>query len=648
MSVTSIVLRNIKFNLKKYAMYLFSIAFSVFTYFTFVNLYNTREVITAYKNNSNVLALLKAFAVIILVFIVFFLWYSNRHFLKSRKKEIATYALFGMPYNKIGRLIMLENLIIGGVSTAIGLLFGILFSKLMTMLLLYMVNSELNIDVKFGISLKALMQTIVIFFTAFIVLGLNGYRVAYQVKLVELFKAEKLGDKKVKGSYILFIISIILISWGYYIATIDDAMKVASNTLTILGLTISGTYLFFYSGIPIIIRIIKKRKKYYYKGNNLLALTQFLYRIRSNTVMMATIAVLSAVAMTGVASTYGIYYSSEKFGYEDNIFDMYYINDGEIKEDTINEVFNSFSQHEITKDYYLDILTARGVMKKKNVEMYGENFEVFNKDGDDFHVISESYYNSLIKELFSYMEQVKIDDDKNCAYISSFIVKGAEEGLLLNNQITFDNGIKLSITNCLVQPGFDFNRRSATIVVSDDVYDKLTQDNVLRKAVSIRGIMYTKATRSRALVEKFKTVLPNDKVRFFYDSYSYNLSYFGIVMFIGIFMGIVFLLITASLLYFKQLSEAEYDKPYFNTLSKIGIDKNREKKIIGKQIFPVFMLPLLIGTIHSYFAMQSAETVIRNVDFTIPMIIMYGIYILIYGVFYVITKNQYFNVIENK
>lgn len=250
MRLTTLAIRNIKRNFPKYVIYVLSLSFSVFTAYSFLALIYNDHVRTAFTYDDRYQSLLYGFGTIIIIFVVFFLISSNNSFINARKKEISTYSLFGMTNGKIANLLFLETIFIGMISLIFGIATGMFFSKLMAMLLLNIALSTFTGELTFSIAPQAVYMTAMIFVATFCLMGVSGLWVINKFQLVDLFKAEKVSEGKSKGSYIILVLSVLMIGYGYYLATESNPMALFKYFLPVLLLVISGTYLFFWSGLP--------------------------------------------------------------------------------------------------------------------------------------------------------------------------------------------------------------------------------------------------------------------------------------------------------------------------------------------------------------------------------------------------------------
>jgi len=262
MNLFALALRNIRLNRKKYIMYVFSLGFSVFTVYTFLALMQNESVKLAFQYDTRYQMMLTSFGIIILVFVLFFLISSNNSFIRARKKELSTYALFGMTNLRIGTLLFLETLMVGMVTLAVGMGAGIFFSKLMAMFLLDLSLSNYVGDISFTIDPMAMYVTALLFVVIFCMMGLSALRVIYQFELVDLFKADKISEGKQKGSVLILVLSLVLMIAGYILASIKSTYIVVLGAIPILILVITGTYLFFWGGLPKVLSMTKQSKDF--------------------------------------------------------------------------------------------------------------------------------------------------------------------------------------------------------------------------------------------------------------------------------------------------------------------------------------------------------------------------------------------------
>ena len=658
MNLRRLALSNIKHNYRKYVMYFLSLCFSVFTAYAFLGLMSNESVALAFKTDTRYQALLLTFGVIIGVFVLFFMLNANNSFIRARKKEISMYSLFGMSNGKIGKLLFMETMMVGTLAILVGLAFGMFFSKLIAMVLIRMAIPEYEGPVSFSINISGIAATTGIFVLFFCIIGLGGLRVINKFELVDLFKAEKASEGRLKGSWILLAVSAVFIGAGYYLAASADPATVVNATLIILGLVIAGTYLFFMGGFPKVLNMIKRNKKSYYKAGNLIAVSGFAHRIRSIGTAMATIAVLSAVATTAIATGFTLYANTEKNAYEMIGYDMRFYGGQEKVIDEIHKTLDEYGsqiEDEMTSQRYV---TYPEIEK---IEMdSGMYLDSYFGDGDYYlRAYSETEYNKLISISKAQAQIVDVGGKYNAVFISQ---NGMDDlgGKMIGKKVHFsDTEVTVTDTH---KCNFVHSGAVYTMVLSDSLFNELLDSGDITdrydtgEALDKMTVMNYKKPMSPALNAELEKILSRtSSYRLAYKDYSEGLMIFGLVRFIGFFMSAVVILMTASMLYFKQIMAAEEERHLFRMLRKVGMDERMQKKVIAKRLLPVFFVPLAVGIVHSIFAMKSADTLvfdnmILSGDSYITVLgysaVMYAVYAVVYAVFYLITKSQYTKTIK--
>lgn len=654
MNLLTLAFRNIRLNRKKYVMYVFSMGFSVFTVYTFLALMQNEYVKLAFQSDQRYQSLLSSFGVIIMVFVLFFLISSNNSFIRARKKEISTYALFGMTNFRIGKLLFLETLMAGSATLSVGIGVGIFFSKLMAMFLIDICMANYVGDVSFTIDPSSIVITALLFLAIFCVMGLSALRVIYKFELVDLFKAERVSEGKYKGSVPVLILSLVLIAAGYIMASSGNVVVVVLGAIPILILVISGTYLFFWGGMPKVLGIIRRNKSVYYRGVNLISTSSVSHRMKSIASVMATIAVLSAVAATAIATGFTLYSNAERNTYSNTGTDLVYYGGDEALKDEINRVF---AENHVKLERVDTIMLYEAAPKSDSI-VIGSREHL--SDGDPFRIYSETGYNKLLEVSKTNLDQVSIETGE-ADYISPITQEGLEKAMLGLNLGFGDKGIRIGRVSTANFPGMDMFH---TLILDDGDYESLAKSGLIYssaesgRAGTATMLAYQGALSNSRLNTALMTVLTGlaENYMIAYNLYNESMQIFGLICFIGFFMSGVFILMTASLLYFKQVTAAEEESHQYKMLRRIGMDEKTERQVIRKRLAPVFFVPLAIGIVHSVFAMKTADTVIFSNMIPVEnsylsvlgfSAVMYGAYALVYGAFYLITKSQYGRIVRN-
>ncbi len=647
--------RNIKRNFDKYKMYFFSLSFSVFTAYSFLALMHNEYVKMAFTYDDRYQSLLTGFGIVIMVFVLFFLLSSNNSFIKARKKEISTYSLLGMTNAKIGQLLFMETMIVGFAALVIGIGAGIFFSKLIAMILLDISLASFTGELAFTIDPHSIYITAIIFTAVFGVMGLSGLRVISKFELVDLFKAEKVAEGRSKGSLIVLLISLALVGTGYYLASSPEPAVVVPASIPVLVLVILGTYLFFWEGLAVILNFIKKKKGRYYKAANLISISAFSHRMRTIGAVMATIAVLSAVATTGIATGYTLYSNTEKNTYEVIGYDMYFYGG---QDELLGDIEKAFDTHNTR--IIQEFTTQRYTCKPQMETFIVKGAERISSETDYFRVYSQSVYNKLVTISRTNNKPVDIKSGQ-ALYIYPFMTDDIAQEI--NGQELAFSDRKITVTSILRANFVSFGAIH-TIVINDNDFDALIKrgdikdsDNGGTPYDEVTVFTYDNPLRSAELNHDLSIILSGKTGNFrtAYSNFDESLQVFGLICFIGFFMSAVFILMTASLLYFKQVMAAEEERHQYKMLRKIGMDDLLEKRVISSRLLPVFFIPLAVGIIHSIFAMKAADTIVFSNMISVGnsyvtvlgcSTVMYGLYALVYGVFYFITREQYSRIVK--
>lgn len=642
MTLFSIAIRNVKNNFYNYFLYFASMIFSIMIYYTFTSIQYNEQVLQIAGASQKVAVALNASSIVIAIFSAIFIWYSNSFFTRRRKKEIGLYSLMGVKKKQIARMLFYENTVIGVLALGAGILIGSLLSKFFAMLLVRLMG--FNAIVRFAIIPKAILNTIIVFAILFLVTSVHGYTIIYRFKLVELFRAEKTSEREPKTSLITSILSIILIGGGYWFYL--NGLNITNNFLTIIFVTLAaviiGTYLLFSSLVVYIIKLSKRNRSKYFRGINMIGTSQLLYRIKSHSRTLATIAILSASTLTALSVITSMYYDLNMSVDKSFPFTYAYFSRNLELDKKVEAAINKYPENKLLSSIEVEPVRVKGtypqVRKKPSTE-------------GSIYVISESKYNEIAK--ISGTEELKLNNSEETYVVDEWYVDKLMEGYTGKDVVINIGSEKrsLKVVNFSGEPFFNELMLPQMIVVKDDVYNQAYNSGKM-----YRMKLYATDNRkfSKEQAEEIRKIIDDEKLdeypygygyTSYYENYSGNLSVTGLIIFIGAFLGLVFLSATGSIIFFKQLSEANDDRGRYRILKNIGVNKGEIKRSIGKQMLTVFLLPLTVGAIHSLVAV-SLLGVFLGTQLFIPVGLTIGIYTLIYLVYYVFTVNSY-NMIVN-
>lgn len=604
MTLFNLALKNIRRNVKSYGLYIGSTIFSIIIFFTFATLKHSGDISGLAETSKQISGIMSASAFVLIIFVAIFILYSNSFFMRKRKKEVALYALMGVRKQKTAFLLFFENMVIGIVSLIVGVVLGFFLSQLLLSLLLKLMG--LNIEIGLAFSPNAVVETIIVFLIIFLFTSLQGYRVIYRFKLIDLFHASKKGEELPKARIISVILGLATLVTAYCLALQDLTSEVwkilgISMPIVIIALTVLGTYLIFNSVLVYVLHMLKKRKFWAWKGLNLMTASQLLYRIRGNAKTLTIIATLSATTITAGGAVFGLYYDTEKNVEQTTPFSFMW----EGQEEDIDD---SIVKESIRVD-------------TKSIRINSEQME------REYTVIDHSAFEKLAEALEWDIDSLNITEDE-VAMIEPFYNEQWTEDV---KEISFNN-VDHEVVQIYGESIFNLSTVPGTvIVVHDEAYIDLNAEESTYQAVNVENYK-EHLDLSQELEAKSSTVDFSSAVQDYQDS----LEGTGIMLFVGSFLGLVFLVATGSIIFFKMMTEAEDDKDKYSILYKIGVSKKEIKRTIRYQVGLIFIAPLILGLLHGTVALIAFSSLFQ-MDLLVPIIIWMSAYVLIYIIYYFIT-----------
>lgn len=631
MTFINLAVNNVKKNFNNYIMYLVSAVFSVMIFYIFCSIAFNDVFVKLADNKSTVKLIFKASAIIVALFSFIFIWYSNSFFLKNRKREIGIYSMIGMEKKQIAKMLFYENLIIGSLSIVCGIILGMMFSKYFSLMLIYLMRETLNI--KFTIVFKAFYITISVFFILFLLNSIHSYSIIYRYEVIELLSAQKQGEKTPKASWFMSVLSLVFILLGYFMSYNKTTVQLIRLGIPIVILVSIGTYMLFNSLIIIFVQAIKKNKRFYYRGQNMLSTAQILYRIKSNVKTLCIISLLSSVTLTSIGAAYSFYKTTEQDINMSMPFSYEFMNTNRELSEKIESVINKYNDNKLISVNNLKLINAK------------VNLPVLQKDDFEGKIISQSDYNSVI-DIKNRGNKIYLGDNE-CLFIKSGEVSNKEKDYI-NSKTSIKSGslqMDFNIKKVTDQQIVSYFITTKTIVVSDKAFSDLSSKG---EVINISGYLVQNPERSKELTKELSKVVPQGiYIDSYYDTYQGFYKGGAVFIFIGMFLGILFSLATGSIISFKQLMEASDDKKRYLTLRKIGMNKKEIKKSVAKQLSITFGMPLIIALCHSTAALMVFQSLMNEAIMKYCIVIML-FYICIYFIYYIATVNSYTNIVWGK
>ncbi len=649
-----LALTNLKKNRRVYLPYLLSSAGIILMFYTICALGPGIDQ-TAMYGGTSVASVMGLGQFVIGLFAVLFLFYTNSFIIKRRKKELGLYNILGMEKRHIAKILFRETLITACVSLILGLGLGILFSRGMFWLLGVILGTSLPIT--FVIPASAVTTTLVLFGIIFLLTLLYNLLQVTLAKPIELLHGGEQGEKEPKAHWILAIMGALLLGAGYYMAvTITSPLDALLFFFVAVLLVILGTYLLFITGITALLKLLKKNKNFYYKTNHFTAISGMLFRMKQNAAGLASICVLFTALLVTVSTTFSLYTSMDgllRARYPRNIL---------MSSQAANEAAKEMIRSAVKEESEKLGLTIENVIDRESW-----NITMARAD-NSFSTSSESYSSTYaVAEVFTQSEFQRFSGQD--------VTLGENQILLFDPAGTFPKSNTLKIDGKefeIVTSSYQFPDASTVAQIYESycmvVKDEKIIEQFLPSDSMLLGPNYSydfdiagnDPQDIKAMAEALNTwTFSGDGIEYEYlyfeDSATSReefMSLYGGLFFLGMFLGVLFLLGTALIIYYKQVSEGYEDAKRFSIMQKVGMSHQEVKRSIHSQILMVFFLPLLTAVIHLAFAfpmLQKILLIMGLADFQLILFSTLGcvaVFALAYLAIYAITARTYYNIVE--
>ena len=633
MTLFSIALNNIKNNFKNYWTFFLSCTFSVFVLYLFISIINNNSIKSEFEGKKAFSLLFIIASYVVVIFSSYFIWYSNSFFIKSRKKEFALYMMLGMSKRQTFILSFVENFISIVCGFFTGIMIGLILNKFFLMLLYVMIGATGNVEFQF--SLKAFSLCSIVFGVMFILISIHSLILIYKNNIIDLFNASRKVEKDLNVSFItgfIALLSMIFLGTGYYIAIRNLAENIRLGPL-VVSLVIIGTILFFIGVISFIIYINKKNEKSLFKGIKLIATSQIYHRYKGNISTLSAISVATTIALCAMITCFGLFDKVEESTRYVRPFSIEYINDNDAIDKSFKETLKKHKEVSIKHKQNIELLEIKSKVPLHN----GSN---------TFFVINESEFYKVISSEKNHGE-VNLKNSTDCYFlqISNFVpdksVIGKTVKLMGKNK-----EYNLKITGTDMKYFIAMEHFKETFVVKDSVYNEIKNTIPKEKIFRVTGYIFQNDFFIQEFIKDLRKQVPSENnLLTFYESYRYGLKLTGMMAFIGIFLGLVFLTAAGGIIYFKIIMEAREDKNKFIILRKIGVSQKEIKKAISKEVMILFGWPFMVAVINSYVA-----SIVLGKMMALKMrksfAIIISVYAVLYSIYYLITVKSYIKTIS--
>lgn len=600
---------------------------------------------------------------VIMIFSVIFLFYTNSFLMKRREKEFGLFHILGMEKKHLMRVVGMETVYIALISFGIGLLFGIALDKVMFLIILRIVGTEIPLG--FYISTKAMVSTGILFSVIFLIIFLNTVRRLKCSKPVELLRGGNVGEKEPKAKWFLAVLGILCLGAGYYLSvTVENPIAALSVFFVAVILVILGTYLLFTAGSIALLKLLRANKRYYYQTKHFIGISGMLYRMKQNAVGLSNICILSTMVLVMVSSTTSLIIGMDdvlkaRYPYDFNIYakeKVYGENNYNEMEDMVSNVLIENGLEEKDKVGYRCLIFAAIKQDGKYTLRKEESVELLD-DISNLAFISLEDYNKVTGEnLVLHDEEIMVYSNRDAIETDQFVLDDFQFKIVKRLDDFMGNGMLAS------------NVASTHFIVvnSPKIIDSLYcwQKQMYGEYASEIRYCYGVETDGdeKAVLNAYKEIRQKLKElnQETFDGYvecraDAKISFYGLyggLFFIGIFLGMLFTVAAILMIYYKQITEGYYDRDRYIIMQNVGMSQKDVKASIHSQILTVFSLPLITAGIHIIFAYPVIEKILAILNLTntglyiICTVVCFAVFSLLYVIVYLWTAKLYYGIVR--
>ncbi|WKY44134.1 ABC transporter permease [Eubacteriaceae bacterium ES2] len=652
-----LAVNNIRKNVDTYIPYILAAMGSMVAFYMMIA-FNGNKGLDQMPGSDSLKSIFFLGTIIIGIFSVIFLFYTNSFLIKRRKKELGLYSVLGLGKKHVAFVLMTETIIVALISIVAGLLTGLLLGKVLFLILLKLLN--FTTPLAFYISKEGVILTAAFFSLIFLLTLLYNL---FQVRLanpIELLQGSNVGEKEPKASWLLTLIGLLSLAGGYILAlTVESPIEAIGTFFVAVVLVIIGTYCLFTSGSIVFLKKLKKNKKYYYQPRNFISVSGMIYRMKQNAVGLASICILSTMVLVTISTTVALYSGQESIMKNMFPFDVMIASDANQEDrDIINEAIDEqLGQNNVVIDSeksfdYAELTAFRDGENYSPDEIRQQvNSTDYYKSVTDLVILSVADYNRINNSNYQLdNNQVLVFSQKD-DYPEQRMVFGDTVLQVKENLTSFPIAEKQASS-----PGDSYFLIVGDEMVMTQIFYQMTGQEMLSYGVffNITGSEESRLVFANGLyatLEQSTSLFSvNSADRYREEWY----SIFGGFLFLGIFMGSLFLMATVLIIYFKQLSEGYEDRNRFEIMQNVGLDQYEVKKTINKQILIVFFLPLLTAVVHTLFAFPVLVKMLQafRLDdwqlFLACMAVTMIAFAIIYAFVYKMTAKVYYRLVKNE
>lgn len=662
--------QNIRNNKSTYIPYMITCIFCIAMIYMMEFLRDCPTLDQAVRQADEVRMIVFTGEIVVEIFCIIFLIYSNSFLMKRRQKEIGLYNILGLERNHIGIVMFLETIITSIGSLAGGIAAGIIGSKLALLLLLKLLHIPSVLG--FYISVKGIFTCLFMFGIVFLMILFLNLAKIHLSRPVELLRGNNTGEKEPAAKWLMALIGFICLGAGYYLAvTTESPIKAITIFLLAVILVMAGTYLLFTAGSIVILKFLRRRKSFYYRTGNFISISGMLYRMKQNAIGLASICILSTGVLLMISMTVSIYFGMNdimlnRYPYD---VDMSVTSISEEECQTAIEAFekaiadNKVPVEKSVEEIYLDIVCSKNgdqiLIKPTNTIRNSDSVLVLS-------LLNQAEYERLTGI------SANLNDGEIFAWYPSAVQK--DSVTVDETEFTVKKWLDKNPLTC----GEDAVSDNAVLVVTDEDFKKFDEmrtemykgvssapageDLTLHLGLDITGSETEKIEFGTPVMETVKDlkksgglsenawIISGIRQQEYESYYADN----GSLLFIGIFLGSLFLMGTAMIIYYKQISEGYEDQKRFEIMQKVGLSRREVRSSVRRQILMVFFLPLLMAMLHITMAFPMIRRMLLLFGMTNTKLFIgctagtVLIFAVVYGLIYLMTARSYYHIVERK
>lgn len=598
---------------------------------------------------------------VITVFAVIFLFYTNSFLIKRRKREFGLFNILGMEKKHLSIVIALESIIVFLVSMVLGIGIGILLDKAFYLLIAKMLNASIALG--FYISYQSIVNSIILFLIIFVLMYLFSLIQINLSNPIELLHGDQHGEKEPKTKWLLAIIGLICLGTGYYMSvSIQDPVTAFAFFMVAVILVVIGTYMLFTAGSIVILKLLRKNKRYYYKTNHFISVSNMIYRMKQNAVGLGNICILSTMVLVMLSTTISLWVGMN------DIIETRFPRDITV---SINSVDSNQALYTIDDMNYA--IEQAGIQTEDELVYRTLSVSAFNQ-GNTYTFGNE---NMSLQDISNVVVLYFITLDDYNRTEGTNVSLAPDEVLVFPSGKQFDHKtidiasntfkVKGILDSIKADSNYSANLQNSMFVVVDSMDTLFMIDDLQKQAYGdnasyIHTSYDFNLSKSEEMSVKEATDAlianyPGDTTYMMVDTQEGNyedlLSLYASFLFIGIFLSFLFIMATVLIMYYKQITEGYEDKKRFEIMQKVGLDKREVKKTINSQVLTVFFLPLVVAAIHIVFAFPMIEKMLRllyldNTNlYIMTTVICFGVFALVYVLIYFLTSKVYYGIVRN-